>query len=188
MIARGTPGEFAMHLDRVVALAGVILFLLTKGAAIAAAPTPDSDQPSTDPSPAAVATPATRPDPEILTAAPEVPAAATIDSPIVEQLHNLASGKFDRIIGSTKERASIDAFYAGRDYTPLWLTDGKVNVRAAAAIAYLGRVSADGLEPADYPVPDFASLTDPVALANAEITLTNSVITYARHAQIGRVH
>ena len=177
-----------MLLDRVVALAGVILLLLTKGAAIAAEPTPNSDQPSTVPSPAAVATPATRPNPEILTAAPEVPAAAAIDSPIVEQLHNLASGKFDHIIGSTKERASIDAFYAGRDYAPLWLTDGKVNARAVAATAYLGQVSADGLETADYPVPDFASLTDPVTLANAEISLTISVVTYARHAQIGRVH
>ena len=39
--------------------------------------------------------------------------------------------------------------------------------RAQAAIAYLGQVSADGLDPSDYPVPDFASLTDPVALAKA---------------------
>jgi murein L,D-transpeptidase YcbB/YkuD len=135
-----------------------------------------------------VATPAPRPNPEILTAAPEVPAAATIDAPIIEQLHNLANGKFDRIIGSAKERTSIDAFYAGRNYAPLWLTDGKANARAQAAIAYLGQVSADGLDPSDYPVPDFASLTDPVALADAEITLTTSVITYAHHAQIGRVH
>ena len=108
-----------MPLDRVVALAGVILFLLTQGAAIAAEPTLNSDQPSTAASPSALATPATRPNPEILTAAPEIPAAAAIDSPIVEQLHNLASGKFDRIIGGTKERASIDVFYAGRDYAPL---------------------------------------------------------------------
>jgi murein L,D-transpeptidase YcbB/YkuD len=110
------------------------------------------------------------------------------DAPITEQLHNLASGKFDRIIGGTKERTSIDAFYAGRNYAPLWLTDGKANARAQAAIAYLGQVSADGLDPSDYPVPDFAALTDPAALADAEITLTTSVITYARHAQIGRVH
>src|SRR5262249_61780189 len=103
------------------------------------------------PSTSAVATTATRPDPEILTAAPEVPAAAAIDSPIVEQLHNLASGKFDRIIGSTKERASVEAFYAGRDYAPLWLTDGKANARAVAAIASIGRVSAVGLDAEDYP-------------------------------------
>ena len=73
------------------------------------------------------------------TAQPEVPAAAAIDAPIIEQLHNLANGKFDRIIGSTKERTSIDAFYAGRNYAPLWLTDGKANARAQAAIAYLGQ-------------------------------------------------
>jgi L,D-transpeptidase YcbB len=215
------------RLDRFVALACLVLLLLTKGAAIAGAPTPNSDQPSAVPSPSVVATPAPRPNPEILTAAPEVPAAiatpapnsdqpiaapsaavvatpvsptqettaqpevpaaAAIDAPIIEQLHNLANGKFDRIMGSTKERTSIDAFYAGRNYAPLWLTDGKANARAQAAIAYLGQVSADGLDPSDYPVPDFASLTDPVALADAEITLTTSVITYAHHAQIGRVH
>ena len=176
------------RLDRFVALACLVLLLLTNGAAIAGAPTPNSDQPSAVPSPSVVATPAPRPNPEILTAAPEVPAAATIDAPIIEQLHNLANGKFDRIIGSTKERTSIDAFYSGRSYAPLWLTDGKANARAQAAIAYLGQVSADGLDPSDYPVPDFASLTDPVALADAEITLTTSVITYAHHAQIGRVH
>jgi L,D-transpeptidase YcbB len=175
------------RLDRFVALACLVLLLLTKGAAIAGAPTPNSDQPSAVPSPSVVATPAPRPNPEILTAAPD-PAAATIDAPIIEQLHNLANGKFDRIIGSTKERTSIDAFYAGRNYAPLWVTDGKANARAQAAIAYLGQVSADGLDPSDYPVPDFASLTDPVALADAEITLTTSVITYAHHAQIGRVH
>jgi len=108
------------------------------------------------------------------------------DAPITEQLHNLASGKFDQIIGSIKERISIDAFYSGRNYAPLWISEGKA--RAKAAIAYLGKVAADGLDPTDYPVPNFASLTDPTALAEAEIRLTTSVITYAHHAQIGRVH
>ncbi len=110
------------------------------------------------------------------------------DAPIIEQLHNLASERFDRIIGGTKERTSIDAFYAGRNYAPLWLTAGKANARAQAAIAYLGQVSADGLDSSDYPVPDFAALTDPAALADAEIRFTTSIVTYARHAQIGRVH
>ena len=42
--------------------------------------------------------------------------------------------------------------------------------------------------PADYPVPNFSSLTDPAALADAEMRLTASVVTYAHHAQVGRVH
>jgi murein L,D-transpeptidase YcbB/YkuD len=115
-------------------------------------------------------------------------AAIDPDAPIVDQLHDLPNGKFDRIIGSTKQGAAIDAFYSGRNYAPLWIADGKANARAKAAIAYLDRVWADGLDPADYPVPKFASLTDPVALAEAEIRLTTSVVTYAHHAQIGRIH
>ena len=115
-------------------------------------------------------------------------AAIDPDAPIAEQLHDIPNGKFDRIIGNTKQRASIDAFYSGRNYAPLWVTDGKANARAKAAIAYLGRVWTDGLDPADYPVPNFASLTGPVALAEDEIRLTTSVITYAQHALIGRVH
>ena len=111
-----------------------------------------------------------------------------VDAPIAEQLRNLANGKFDRIIGNKKERASIEAFYTGRNFAPLWITDGNANARATAAIAYLNQVGADGLDPADYPVPNFASLSDPAALADAEIRLTTSVITYAHHAQIGRIH
>ncbi len=87
-----------------------------------------------------------------------------------------------------KTAPQIDAFYSGRNYAPLWITDGKANARANAAIAYLGHVDADGLDPADYPVPNFAAATTPAELADAEIKLTMSVITYAHHASIGRVH
>jgi L,D-transpeptidase YcbB len=120
--------------------------------------------------------------------APAVAVAVSPDAPISDQLHNLANGKFDQIIGDKKNRAQIDAFYSGRNYAPLWITDGKANARATAAIGYLGHVDADGLDPADYPVPNFAAITDPAALANAEIQLTTSVITYAHHAAVGRVH
>jgi murein L,D-transpeptidase YcbB/YkuD len=184
----GRRNSFCRRLDRFVALVCFVLLLLIKGAAMAEAPTPNSDQPSAVPSSPVLEAPASRPNPEILSAEPEVLAAPSTDALIIEQLHKLAQGRFDRVIGGAKERTSIDAFYAGRDYAPLWLTDGKANSRAQAAIAYLAQVSADGLDPADYPVPDFASLSDPATLAEAEITLTTSVITYAHHAQIGRVH
>jgi len=136
-------------------------------------------------------------------AAPTAPAAATpsesaatgtpnpvveADSAIVEQLRELANGKFDRILAGKKERTFVDPFYAARNYAPLWITGGKANERSQAAIAYLGQVYADGLDPADYPVPNFASLSDPAALAEAEIKLSSSVIAYAHHAQMGRVH
>ena len=144
------------------------------------------DTPSTATSTAAVpapaSTPAPTPPPAVATAVPDTDAAVT------DQLHELASGKFDRILGGKKERTTFEAFYSGRSYAPLWVTDGRANARAKAAIAYLGQVDADGLDPADYPIPDFTSPKDPAALAEAELKLTMSVVTYAHHAQVGRVH
>jgi len=116
------------------------------------------------------------------------PAIVEADSAVADQLRELANGKFDRLLGGKKDRASIEAFYAARNFAPLWITDGKANARAKAAVAYLGQVDTDGLDPADYPAPNFASVSDPAALAEAELRLTESVVTYARHAQLGRVH
>jgi murein L,D-transpeptidase YcbB/YkuD len=121
-------------------------------------------------------------------AAPATAVAAGPDAAITEQLRELANGKFDRVIGSKKDRTQIDAFYSGRNYAPLWISDGKVNAHATAAIDYLRHVDADGLDPADYPVPSFAALSAPAELADAEIKLTSAVVTYAHHASVGRVH
>jgi L,D-transpeptidase YcbB len=160
-----------------------------KAAEKAAAPTPTSnpDQPRAQPTaPEKVATPT--PAPAANSDQPNVASSADADTAIAGQLHDLANGRFDNIIGDAKERTAVDAFYSGRNYAPLWISDGKANARAKAAIAYLGQVAADGLDPSDYPVPNFDSLTDPTALAEAEISLTAAVVRYAHHAQIGRVH
>jgi murein L,D-transpeptidase YcbB/YkuD len=155
--------------------------------AVPAAPAPTAAAPAAPSAP--LAAPASTASAPVETPAPAVASAPpSSDAPIAEQLRNLAAGKFDQVIGNKQVRAQIDAFYSGRDYAPLWITDGKANARAKAAIAYLGHVDDDGLNPADYAVPNFAAITDPAALANAEIQLTNSVLTYAHHAAVGRVH
>ena len=136
--------------------------------------------------PAATATAPATASPE--GAAPATAVAVGPDAAITEQLRELANGKFDRVIGSKKDRTQIDTFYSGRNYAPLWISDGKVNARATAAIDYLRHVDADGLDPADYPVPSFAALSTPADLAEAEIKLTSAVVTYAHHASVGRVH
>jgi L,D-transpeptidase YcbB len=149
------------------------------------------------PSPAAAAAPAAAAEPTTTASAPAAPAAAaapaapalsTADAAVVDQLRNLSSGKYDRIVGNKKDRTIVDAFYSGRDYAPLWITDGKVNERGKAVIAYLGHVDQDGLDPADYPVPNFSALSDPGDLAEAELKLDMTIITYAHHASVGRVH
>ena len=121
-------------------------------------------------------------------AAPSAPAnISAADAAIGEKLRELTAGKFDRIIGNKKERAAIEAFYSGRNFAPLWIANGAANERAKAATAYLAGVERDGLDPSEYPRPEFAG-SEPDALAEAELKLTSSVLTFARHAQIGRVH
>ena len=164
----------------------------------AAAPAPETPAPAasaTDEKPTAtIAAPATEtPAPAAETPAPaeSAPAATTVadaNAPVVDQLHEMTNGKFDRVLGGKKERAAFEAFYSARNFAPLWITDGKMNERALAAIAYLGKVDADGLDPADYPVPNVTSLNDAAALADAEMRLTASVATYAHHASVGRIH
>jgi hypothetical protein len=156
--------------------------------AAAATATGGDEVPAPSPTaPADNAAPAT--DNAAAPAAAPTPVVADANTPIATQLRELASGKFDRIVGGKKDRPAFDAYYAAHGYAPIWITDGNFNARAAAAIAYLGQVDADGLDPADYPVPNIsASVTDPAALAEAEVRLSASVVTYAHHASVGRVH
>jgi murein L,D-transpeptidase YcbB/YkuD len=115
--------------------------------------------------------------------------AAAGDTAIVDKLRDqLAAGKFDRILGGKKERSTIEAFYSSRDFAPLWIADGAISERGKAAAAYLAGVSADGLDPSEYPVPQIKAGIAPEALAEAEIKFTDAVLTFARHAMGGRVH
>ena len=149
-----------------------------------AAPAPAA----TVPTPAASDTPAAAPAKE-----PAKPTIAVDLSPadhaVAEKLRELLAGKGERILDRKKERAAVDAFYAGRGYAPIWIGDGIANEHAKATIARLKAADSDGLDPSDYATPDFKAAADrPEALADAELRLTNSVLTYARHAQTGRVH
>ena len=81
--------------------------------------------------------------------------------------------------------ATVEAFYHKRNLAPLWLDKGVENRRSKAVIARLKNADADGLEHADYRTPAFDGLS-PDGLAEAELTLTQTLLTYARHLQAGR--
>jgi L,D-transpeptidase YcbB len=116
------------------------------------------------------------------------PVSATADSAVADQLRDMISGKLERIVNRKADREGVEQFYKARDYKPLWVSAGAADARAKAAIAYLGQVDTDGLNPVDYPTPDFKTATTASALAEDELMLTASVLTYARHAQIGQIH
>ena len=94
----------------------------------------------------------------------------------------------DRYFSRRNERVAAETFYRERNYAPLWVENGKTNARARPPRSHsCSGVDADGLDPADYPMPNFkAGETD--ALADAELKFTAEILEYARHAQIGRAH
>jgi murein L,D-transpeptidase YcbB/YkuD len=113
------------------------------------------------------------------------PAAAEL-GPVAQQLRDLVEGKLSQYVPREADRAGVTAFYKGRNFTPLWVADGKETPRARQATDFLGKVAADGLNPEDYPVPQFTG-SDAAKLAANELAMTHSIINYARHASLGRV-
>ena len=85
------------------------------------------------------------------------------------------------------DRLTIAEFYHARDYMPLWFVAGRVSDRARIAIARLKAADNEGLRPADYAVPDVGPKSDAAAVAAAELRLTDRLLAYARHAELGRI-
>jgi L,D-transpeptidase YcbB len=159
----------------------------TKPADVATAPAGDTKLPATTVAPASPvpATASTPPAAEPAKAASNVLPA---DQPVADRLKDMLAGKSLRYFDRKGERAVVEKFYGARDYAPLWTQSGGLSENARGAIARLRDAASDGLNPADYPVPDFAAATSPDALADAELKLTSSVLDYARQAQSGRMH
>jgi len=133
------------------------------------------------PAPAAAAVPATEP----VKAASNVPPA---DQPVADRLREMFAAKSLRTFDRKGERAAVEKFYSAREYAPQWTQAGKLTASAKGVIARLKDAGSDGLNAADYPVPDFAAATSPDQLADAELKLMASMLDYARQAQSSRIH
>ena len=130
---------------------------------------------------AAAAAPAAEP----VKAASNVPPA---DQPVADKLREMLGAKSLRYFDRKNERAAVEKFYTAREYAPQWTQAGKLTDSGKGVVARLKDAAAEGLNPADYPVPDFAAATSPDQLADAELKLTASMLDYARQAQSGRMH
>ena len=107
------------------------------------------------------------------------------DRAVAEKIRDLLAAKSDAIFASKSERKAVESFYQNRTFAPLWLDGGVANARATAVIVRLKEADADGLDVSDYRTPNFAGL-GPDALAEADLKLTQTVLTFARHLQAGR--
>jgi L,D-transpeptidase YcbB len=113
---------------------------------------------------------------------------AASDQQITEKLRETITGKqLEKRIERPADRKAIETFYSAHGYAPLWIHDGRLTSRAQAVIARLKNAATDGLDAPDYPVPEFGTFTGAEALAEGDIKLTDSVLTYARNLQVGRI-
>jgi L,D-transpeptidase YcbB len=136
----------------------------------------------TTPLPAAVtATPAAEPTKAASNVAPA-------DQPVADRLREMLGAKSLRYFDHKAERTAVEKFYATREFAPLWTQGGSLTESGKGVIARLKDAASEGLNAADYPVPDFAAATAPDSLADAELKLTASMLDYARQAQSGRMH
>ena len=91
----------------------------------------------------------------------------------------------------------MQTFYAARENAPLWSNGYVLNNRAHAAMREIRTAAKYGLDETAYPLPGTVEkvkdgwLTkpcgDPEILAAAELRLTATALTYARHARGGRI-
>src|SRR5215208_4231463 len=140
-------------------------------------------------------TPAAAAAPTATPAATEAPASKDVaipppvqENPVTVAMRELVGSKLSRLVERKNDRTAVETFYVKRGFAPLWVENGDASARAKAAISYLASVDAEGLDPADYPTPVFRSGAEPTSIAEADIKMTAAVLTYARHAQSGRVH
>ena len=162
----------------------------TKPAEIVTAPAKTNDT-ATTPPPAATTTPATATAPAAEPAREPAKAASNVapaDQPVADRLREMLAAKSLRYFDRKNERAAVEKFYAAREYAPQWTQAGKLTDAGKGVIARLKGAAADGLDPAEYPTPDFAAAASPDQLAEAELKLTSSMLDYARQAQSGRMH
>jgi murein L,D-transpeptidase YcbB/YkuD len=140
----------------------------------------------------ATVAPAQAPAPAAAASSPEpVKAASNVaaeDQPVADRLRDMVASKAAHYFDRKAERAAAEKFYTARDFAPIWTQSGKLTDSGKGVVARLKDAASDGLNPQDYPVPDFAAATTPDALAEADMKLTASMFDYARHAQSGRMH
>ena len=85
-----------------------------------------------------------------------------------------------------KEREALVAFYAARDFAPLWSAATKWNAAAQSAMQRVALGAGDGLDLAAYQLPRGEPLPG-AAGALAELRLSEAVAAYARQASGSRV-
>ncbi len=86
-----------------------------------------------------------------------------------------------------RARAAIGAFYAAREYEPVWVDRNGLTAAGRSALAQLGRAEDDGLNLSAFALPaDVDANLPPLRLARLETTIAAAVVAYAEQASGSR--
>jgi murein L,D-transpeptidase YcbB/YkuD len=126
---------------------------------------------------------------------PQVPAATAVPQAPAPSIADLIKSAVDALVNTQtqgrqaaemhKERAAIAAYYAARDYAPLWIENGKPTDAVAIVMGQLAHAADDGLDLTDMPAPVFEGGED--KLAAADVALSAEIVAYGREASGSRV-
>lgn len=91
--------------------------------------------------------------------------------------------------GDVRLLALMD-YYEKTNFKPIWITDKKANAKAKALIKAFAQANMHGLHPSDYhPASLSAKLkaSNNNTLADLEVSLSNTLVSYAHHLHAGRL-
>ena len=124
---------------------------------------------------------------DTVTTAPAAVSPTNPEPAAQSKLGELIATRLAQFVDRKLEQTVVEAYYRERTFQPIWSENGVALPRARTAIEYLAKVASEGLDPRDYPRPDFSRDMDEQTAASNDLQLTASILKYARHASAGRV-
>jgi murein L,D-transpeptidase YcbB/YkuD len=105
-------------------------------------------------------------------------------------LYTLVAAETLAVAGAKPDWPCLRAFYAGRDYEPVWTDGEQLRHKAYYAIDQLSRAGEDGLYPDEYHIDEIRRCLDGscgTASGALELLLTDGLLKYIRHLRTGRL-
>ncbi len=88
-----------------------------------------------------------------------------------------------------RDAAAVAEYYAEQGFTPSWTANGKLTPQALSIVAAIRKASEEGLDPKNYNLPvvqlGVAQPATAEAVAEADVLLSDAIVTYARHLHSG---
>jgi L,D-transpeptidase YcbB len=105
-------------------------------------------------------------------------------APAVKQI--VASSQFAIRVAPAGDLKGVQTFYAARGCSPAWLKDAQWSDAAKAITAHIKNADEEGLDAADYPLPEPSASAETNAAAKAGADFSATFVKFTRRLAAGR--